>query len=108
MPPDRNDLLRQDAVGYDPSEGTYHLNHDESDRDSLCYTVLRAVSAVTGKAPQALDPLSDTIDPDALDTLFEISDARGDTVDARLTIRYNGCRVAVYSDGHLVVEPPTE
>lgn len=108
MPPDRNDLLREDGVGYDPDDGSYHLRHDESDPNSLCYTVFRAVGAITGKSPQALDPLTDTIDPDALEKLFDRSETRGGTVDACLTFEYNGCRVAIFSDGHLVVDPPPE
>lgn len=108
MPPERNDLLRDDGVGYDPIDGSYHLRHEESNPDSLCYTVFRAVGAITGRAPQTLDPLADTIDPDALEKLFDRSDTRGNTVDACLTIQYHGCRVSIYSDGHIVVEPPPE
>lgn len=107
MSPDHHDVVRQDAVGHDPARGAYHLDHDGGESPSLSYTILRAVAAVTGETPQDLDPLTETIDPDALEKLFEPERLeRG--ADVSLTIGYNGCRVTVYSDGHLVVVPPAE
>lgn len=108
MSSDHHDVVRHHAVGYDPDRGTYHLNHDGAEPASLSYTILRAVAAVTGEAPQDLDPLTDTVDPDALDKLFETERVKRGGADASLTIGYNGCRVTVFSDGHLVVVPPAE
>lgn len=104
MSTDRHDVLRSDAVGYDPTRGTFHVDHDDAESPSICYTLLRAVAAVTGIEPEELEPLSESVDPDALDALFGSSARVGE--DVTLTLRYSGCTLTVYSDGHVVVEPP--
>lgn len=108
MSSDRHDVLRRDAVGYDPARGTYHLQHDDLETPSMSYTVLRGVAAITGEEPHHLEPLSETIDPDALDSLFDPVTGDGDGSTACLSFRYCGCQVDVYADGHVVLEPPVE
>lgn len=106
MSSEDRDLVGHEEVGYDPATGTYRVRHDGPPFHSLSYSLLRGVSAVTGVEPQNLDPLTETVDPDALDALFE--PAGGAPPDVCLTVRFHGCDVAIYSDGHLVIRPPAE
>lgn len=46
---------------------TYHI--DENERPSMA--VVRAISAVANTPSEELEPLHETVDPDALDTVFE-------------------------------------
>lgn len=58
--------------------------------------VVRAVSRLTGTDPLELDPLYHTIDPDALDGVFERSP--GGDVEADVTLEFNDCTVTVTND----------
>lgn len=73
----------------------------------LTVAVVEAVSPVRGKRPEALDPLGSVIDADALEKLFE---PRGhedinENVD-HVRFEYEACKVTVYSEGRIVIEPP--
>ena len=93
-----------DVGGFDPIHGTFHLTRDWTD-SSLTYSILEAVAAITGEIPEKLDPISDVVDPDALDALFESADP-DEGAAASLTFSYNDCFVTVYSDGRIVIVPP--
>jgi hypothetical protein len=78
--------------------------------EDLCFTIVETVSDLTNTSPLELDPLGTVVETDALDTLFGPS---GEPVehDAYLTFRYEGCTVAVDSDGSVSVTyapPPTD
>ncbi|MEF8780609.1 MAG: HalOD1 output domain-containing protein [Haloferacaceae archaeon] len=67
--------------------------------------VVCAVSAVEGRDPQSLRPLSEVLDPDALDALFG---SRGDGISrlgGRLTFVYSRCRVTVDNGEYLTLYP---
>lgn len=73
--------------------------------ESFASAVVRAVGAVSGRDPVApdadggrLEPLYETIDPDALDALFHDADDGGDPVG---TVRFDYCghEVTVDSTG---------
>lgn len=102
----RSEIVGRDLVGYDPMSETYHLEHDWDESTSLSYTVLRAVAAITGVEAHELDPLSETIDPDVLERVFDPNRANADAVNGCLIIDFNGCRVRIFADGHLEIEPP--
>ena len=108
MESDQDDLLCRDVVGYDPTSGTYHVQHDWDGRSSLTYTILSTVAAVTGDEPQELEPLSEIVDPDALERVFEPGRVRGGAKDGCLMIRFNRCLVKLFADGHLEVDPPAD
>ncbi|MFD1512439.1 HalOD1 output domain-containing protein [Halomarina rubra] len=60
--------------------------------------VVEAVASAEGVPPRTLDPLYDTIDPDALDAL--VSDAGP----VRIRFSYEGHTVTVHGDGRLELE----
>lgn len=83
-----------------PDTTTYRCGPDELPTEG----VLLTVAAVTGAEPTRMEPLSETVDPDALNALFRIS---GETTrDAHAThvrFRYQDCIVTVHADGRTVV-----
>jgi hypothetical protein len=86
----------------------------DDDSDAITYvrdaderpsrSVVAAVAAVTGADPRWMSPLAESIDPDALDELFERRPATHEN--ARVTFRFGGCLVTVHGDGRTVVSPP--
>lgn len=95
-----DDLDAVDRVGYDPRTGTYHARHDVGSAEPVYHTVVTAVAAVTGHRPTDLPPLSETLDPDALDTLIT-----GQGSDVQVGFGYGGCAVTVDSTGHVELDP---
>ncbi|MGQ3411576.1 HalOD1 output domain-containing protein [Natrinema sp. LN54] len=93
--------LGEDSSGYDPITETYHSRFDGGP-STVVVAIVEAVAAVTNREPDALSPLYDTVDPEALADL--VTSARGHPID--VSISYEGCQVTVSSDGGVVVEPP--
>ncbi len=62
--------------------------------------VVRAVSAVTDAEPTSLEPLYETVDPEALDQLLRSGDAG-----MELTVRYLDYHVTLSGDGTVAVYP---
>ena len=100
----RSDTRRTPQVGYDPQTSTYHAQHDWSGSESLYYTVCTAVAAVTGVNLTAMAPLTDAVEPDALESLFDPTQSSTVTTD-HATFTYDGCQVTVYRDGHVRIVP---
>lgn len=91
--------------GYDPLTGVYHLYHDWSADEPLSHSVSLAVAALTGLDPTTGDPLTDVVETDALDRLFNEHKRSGSQWD-RVRITYEQCAVTIYRDGHIIVRPP--
>ncbi|MCU4741685.1 HalOD1 output domain-containing protein [Natronoglomus mannanivorans] len=73
--------------------------------ESVSEAILDAVASVTDSDPIELDPLYYTIDPDALDSLFE---SRSRTTelprDVQVTFSYVGLQITVTAAGQIIVE----
>jgi hypothetical protein len=66
--------------------------------------VVEEVAAATGVDPVDLDePLSDVVDPDALDALFSGRHPEDGTAGGYTSFVYHGCRVTVDADGFVSV-----
>lgn len=63
---------------------------------SASVAVLRSVAALTDRSPESLDPLWESVNPDALDGLVNHSDST--TRDCCVTFWYEGCRVEVVGE----------
>lgn len=93
-----------DAEAADHGVRIYTTDWAEEEELTPSYSVLLAVSEVTGTAPEALNPLYDVIDPDALDEVFHRRDGRDSWApNGRLNFPYEGCDVTVHADGRTVV-----
>lgn len=108
MSSDHDILTGGATAGYDPVDGTYHIHHDETVSTPLSYGVLRGVAAITGDEPHELDSLTEVVDPDALDRLFDRDHSESSASIGRVVIEFNGCHVTVYADDQIVIEPPEE
>lgn len=70
------------------------------DADSLSTAVVNAIADAEGVDPTELEPLYETVNPDALDALFRpVSD--GDRRTGRATFRMNGYEVVATSSGRV-------
>jgi len=99
MRPD-NDSSTGTRIGGCSETVTYSRERGERPSES----VIRAVSAATGKDPMSMRPLSRVIDPDALDQLFTPRERVGpDAPESCVTFQYVGCTVIVWADGRIVV-----
>lgn len=79
---------------------TKRMANDERISD----TVMEGVSAATGIDPLDLPPLSEVVDPDALDSLFH-RDSREQEPRSRVEFVFAGCEVGIHADGRVVVDP---
>ncbi|XVH33594.1 HalOD1 output domain-containing protein (plasmid) [Haloferacaceae archaeon DSL9] len=85
--------------GYDGTTGRYRTAF--TDGESISTNVVLSVSAVVGTEPTQLPGLYETLDPNALDSLFTTSETR-----AEVTFSYAGCIVTVRNDGSILITPP--
>ena len=68
--------------------------------ETVSEAVVDAVADAKGVDPLDLDPLYDTVDPDALDSIFRHASG---TASAELTFEMAGCEVLVREAGEVVV-----
>lgn len=73
--------------------------------ESVSTAVLRAVSAVIGRKPGSLQPLTDVIDPDALDALFDPQPNDTLRTGGRISFNYSSCRITIDNGEFLTIEP---
>lgn len=73
--------------------------------ESVRSAVLRAVSAVTGRDPGSLPPLTEVVDPDALDAVFGPRSTGVPRTGGHLAFCYSGCRVTIDNGEYLTIEP---
>lgn len=73
--------------------------------ESVSSGVIRAVTAVTGQKPDSLDPLTEVIDPDALDALFDPPANEVEEAAGSLSFNYCGCRITIDNGVYLTIEP---
>lgn len=66
---------------------------------TMTRAIVAAVADVTGREPDALEPLYHTVDSDALDTLLDSGGSGADVSPMRVAFKYAGCDVEVASDG---------
>lgn len=74
-----------------PDGGVFRA-YDISEDERLTGAVVRAVAATTGRDPESLPPLADSVDPDAIDALFH--SRSGNTVES-LTFRFSDAEVTL-------------
>jgi hypothetical protein len=66
--------------------------------------VIEAIAALTGVPPTGLQPLYETLDPDALDGLLESAPENPSRRSSlAVSFRHEGCDVTINADGHLTV-----
>ena len=79
-----------------------------ADSQPISQTVVLAVAEATGDDAMELPPLYDTIDPDALNELFDSSTGGAITRSGRVEFTYASCDVTVHADERVAVSPIAE
>jgi hypothetical protein len=82
----------------------YRYEFDDDEPERISQEVVSVVSAVDDTDPLDLPPLAETVDPDALDALFD----HENDADRRLTFYYYSYRITVTADGIRIQESPNE
>ncbi|WP_435157024.1 HalOD1 output domain-containing protein [Haladaptatus sp. DFWS20] len=72
---------------------------------SLSIIIVEQVAAQKDVAPTALDPLYDTINPDALAALFDTRTNDASREQVKVAFEYSGCRVTVTGMDTVQVTP---
>ncbi|WP_394348463.1 HalOD1 output domain-containing protein [Natronococcus sp.] len=78
----------------------YEIGVDES----VATAIVRAVSAVEGRQPGSMPPLTHVINPDALDALFDSRSNGEPRIGGRFSLVYSRCRVTVDNGEYLTVQ----
>ena len=78
----------------------YEIDADET----VSTAVVRAVSAVEGRDPRSLRPLSDVLDPEALDSLFEPQHDGRPRTGGHLSFIYSNCVVTIDNGEYLFLD----
>lgn len=89
---------------YDETSGRYRLEYDG--QTDLSVFIVTAVASITETDPTEITPpLNEAIDPDALDRLFADRPGNRPRDGGYLVFGLGGCRVAIYSDGEVTIDP---
>lgn len=75
---------------------------------SMSQRIVERVADVTGTDPIELEPLYERVDPECLDSLFDETSPAADRHRGHLAFPMAGCRVVVWADGSIDVEPDTD
>lgn len=91
-----------EPVGQSGESETYRAHFDQ-DSTSASMAVVTALTATMDKDPVDLEPLSETIDTDALDAIVQDRGTTADSVHVMLT--HEGREITVNSYGVVAVSP---
>jgi hypothetical protein len=72
--------------------------------ESVSAIVVRAVSALEGREPSSLPPLSEVLDPDALDAMFEPRSNGRPRTGGQLSFVYSSCVVTIENGEYLSLD----
>lgn len=80
------------------------MEYEIGTAEPVSMAVVRAVSAVEGREPRFLRPLSDVLDPDALDVLFAPQDGGAPRTGGRISFVYSDCRITIDNGEYLTLQ----
>jgi hypothetical protein len=80
------------------------VEYEIAPNESVSTAVVRAVSAIEGREPRSLRPLSDVLDPDALDALFEPKSNGQPRIGGQLSFIYSNCVVTIDNGEYLFLD----
>ncbi|WP_157231345.1 HalOD1 output domain-containing protein [Halostagnicola larsenii] len=88
----------------DPTGNQVSVCHNWQEDESPALGVVNAIAAATDTAPERLQPLYESVDPDALNMLFEsVSGLDRHPSQLSVSFRHEGCDVVVQSNGKLYI-----
>jgi hypothetical protein len=74
-----------------------------ADDSTVSYDVITSVAAERGVDPLTLEPLSEVVDPDALDAIYGRNGIASPGTPLRVEFTYAGCDVVLDADGTVTV-----
>lgn len=89
-------------IDSDPQAEVHRVEYDPEIDDSLCYTLVRSVGAITNDEPLAVEPLYNSVDPDALEA-FVRSLRRSNEERGSVEFPLHGCHVMVQGNGTIEI-----
>lgn len=92
-------------VEYDPERDTYHATYDWTGEEPLRIFVARLVAEVADVSPTDLDALYRSINPEALDEVFEPLPDGSPRPGGGVWFTLDDYRVTVHGDGTVEVSP---
>lgn len=90
----------------DAASRTFTARYDRENGRPPSTTVIDTIAQATGTEPGVLEPLFETLDPDALDAVFDVDGGSPSSAAGRIAFRYEGWDVRVHADGRVVVSQP--
>lgn len=101
-------MMTRDRTEHETPKGAYRVRHEWDGTVRMSTAVVQAVASALGRDPTELEAVGETIDPDALDTLFHPKWVDQDRSDgAHVVFGFAGCEVTVTRDGTITVNPQT-
>ena len=79
------------------------MEYDIGEDESVSGAVVRAVSAIEGRDPRTLRPLSDVVDPDALNALFDCQYDGRARIGGQLAFVYSRCAITIDNGEYLTI-----
>ncbi|MEY7852236.1 HalOD1 output domain-containing protein [Natrarchaeobius sp. A-rgal3] len=86
------------------AEDSYVTTVDPADDERPSAVIVTAVASVLERDPLELAPLYETVDPDALDSLFQHAHRTDDAGTHEVWFTYEGVDIGVRSDGEIRVD----
>lgn len=80
------------------------MEYEIGTNESVSGAIVRAVSAVDGREPSSLPPLTRILDPEAVDALFDSQPDGEPRIGGRLSFIYNHCRVTLDNGEYLTIQ----
>lgn len=97
------DTNETDDDGADSRSETHHVHYDPEADAGPSETLVIGVADIAGADPLELDPLFETVDPDALDDF--VASGGMPNVGGRMEFAFAGYRVAVHASGLFEIRP---
>ncbi|WP_226023907.1 HalOD1 output domain-containing protein [Halomicrobium salinisoli] len=91
-------------LDWDPELQAYRVDLDAVEYVSTSVAVVRSVAALDDTPPTALDPLQESVDPDALDEFLSGENAS----ERRVGFRYQGYEITVVGTGEIRLSPESD
>ncbi|WP_152415780.1 HalOD1 output domain-containing protein [Halovivax asiaticus] len=103
----RIDTVDGTAIYRDERHETYYARIPFDQRDPVLTVLLSLVARTTDRDRLELAPLTDVVDPDALERFVAhwADSGTDDEPVARLSFTYEGCDVTISASGEIVVSP---
>lgn len=90
---------------YDPETGIYRVYHVEEISKSVSTLIVKVVAALTDTPATDLDPVYETINPDALNAIYQFNPHRtSGNYDDHVTFTYHNCRITVFRPGIIEIK----